>query len=363
MGVAAAIVGQSSTVTADTSVPAHHPLYMAAIGQSKNPTIQPPAILLPPVCAPSTAPAPVGGTCVPWNGAPAGQPAMGNMAYFGGHVQVKPKLYVVFWGWGQAGAFDHTVKGMPASDPDGVGARELAFVKALGGTAWAGSQTQYFELLNGKQVNITNPKNQFAGVWYDNTNKIHNNVTGLELAQEAARAVAHFNVKDLKNAQVIVAQPQMYNEAGYAAGAGYCAWHDYTKNQYYPGVKEGISFTNMPYVYGNTSCGPNFVNAGPAGLYDGVTIVLGHEIEETVTDPGAGDVINGVQYGAWYDMGGYENGDKCAWVGDGLSTSIPGAANNIKGNDGKLYAVQSLWSNSSAGGAGYCAGAGNDLPF
>ena len=32
------------------------------------------------------------------------------------------------------------------------------------------------------------------------------------------------------------------------------------------------------------------------------------------------------------------------------------------GNDGKQYAVQSLWSNGSAGGAGYCAGASDDLP-
>jgi hypothetical protein len=27
-----------------------------------------------------------------------------------------------------------------------------------------------------------------------------------------------------------------------------------------------------------------------------------------------------------------------------------------------LYPVQTLWSNDSAGGVGYCAGAGDDLP-
>jgi hypothetical protein len=41
---------------------------------------------------------------------------------------------------------------------------------------------------------------------------------------------------------------------------------------------------------------------------------------------------------------------------------VPGGVNHITGNDGKQYAVQSLWSNSSAAGVGYCAGAGNDLP-
>ena len=48
----------------------------------------------------------------------------------------------------------------------------------------------------------------------------------------------------------------------------------------------------------------------------------------------------------------------------GLTTpsTVPGGLNNITGNDGKQYPVQSLWSNGSAGGAGYCAGAGDDFP-
>jgi hypothetical protein len=43
-------------------------------------------------------------------------------------------------------------------------------------------------------------------------------------------------------------------------------------------------------------------------------------------------------------------------------STVPGGLNNITGSDGKAYPVQSLWSNDSAGGAGYCAGAGDDLP-
>ena len=93
---------------------------------------------------------------------------------------------------------------------------------------------------------------------------------------------------------------------------------------------------------------------------------MGHEIEETITDPGAEDVINGENLGGWYDYAAYENGDKCAWVGytEGIAppSTVPGGLNNITGNDGKKYPVQSLWSNNSAGGAGYCAGAGDDLP-
>jgi len=96
-----------------------------------------------------------------------------------------------------------------------------------------------------------------------------------------------FGITDLDNSQIIVAQPQRYNEAGFNGGVGYCAWHDYTQPQYYPGVQPGISFTNMPYVLNmGASCGQNSVNTGYyAGRLDGFTIVIGHEIEETITDP------------------------------------------------------------------------------
>jgi serine protease len=347
---AASAVLMTASASGDSTPVAHHPLYMPDVQNMANPALQPPPICCAPVAPP-----------------PAGAPAPVNMAYFGGHVQVQPKIYLVFWGWGQAGAFDHTTPGVPTYDPDGAAARMTAFVKAMGGTAWAGSQTQYYEIVNGQTINIQNPTNVFGGVWYDNTNPIHDNVSGLELAQEAQRAVAHFGVTDLLNSQFVIAQPQKFDEAGFNSGAGYCAWHDYTQPQYYPGVQPGISFTNMPYVLNSGgNCGQNSVNSGfYTGRLDGFTIVMGHEIEETITDPGAEDVINGQNLGGWYDYSAYENGDKCAWVGyTGFApaSTVPGGLNNIHGNDGQLYPVQSLWSNDSAGGTGWCAGAEDDLP-
>jgi len=330
----------------------HHPLYMPDAHNVGNPALQPP-----PIC------------CLPGPPVAAGAPYPGNMAYFGGHVQVTPKVYLVFWGWGEPGAFDHLTPGMPTYDPDGAAQLMTSFTKAMGGTAWADVSTQYYETVAGQNVYIQNPANVFAGAWYDDTNLIHDNVTGLELAQEAQRAVAHFGVTDLKNAQFVIAQPQKYNEAGFNSGAGYCAWHDYTQPQYYPGVQPGISFTNMPYVLNQgTGCGQNSVNSGfYTGRLDGFTIVMGHEVEETITDPGAEDVIDGQNLGGWYDMSAWENADKCAWVGysEGIApaSTVPGGLNDITGNDGKQYAVQSLWSNDSAAGAGYCAGADDDLPL
>lgn len=292
------------------------------------------------------------GICPP--GAAAGQPMPVNMAYFGGHVQVHPKIYLVYWGWGQAGAFDHSTLGQPASDPDGVGLLIQHFVAAIGGTSWAGIQTQYYQSdYNGQFTNIGNPAQQLAGVWHDDTNPIHDNLSPQDIAEEAARGAAYFAIKDFADANVVVATPQKYNAAGFNQGS-YCAWHDFTTPVAYPGVTANLSFTNMPYILNaGGSCGQDFVNPAPAGDHDGVTIVLGHEIEETVTDPGAEEQAGQVQNGAWFDYQSYENGDKCAWVGDGLA--IPGSPFNMTGNDGRTYPVQALWSNQSLNGVGYCA--------
>jgi serine protease len=338
-------------------------------------------------------------------------PYPGNMAYWGGHVQTNPHVYMVYWGWGQKGAFP---AGQPCTaekitegpttatlkcDPDGAGKYMANWVYQLGGTQWAGEQTQYYQTVNDPAGNgysqyITNPANQLGGIWVDDANSI----TGLpktsasnppgatntytDLAAEAARAVSHFHITDLANADIVIAQPANYSDPN-ALSTGYCAFHDYTQpgleGGIYNGLTKDISYTNMPYSLsinssGSNVCGENAVNSGPAGKLDGFSIVLGHEIEETVTDPGAEDILGSgtstTNLGGWYDsLDANENGDKCAWVGEGLGlpgepavTPIPGAINNIKGNHGQTFAVQSLWSNQAAEGAGYCAGAGNDLP-
>jgi hypothetical protein len=332
-------------------------------------------------------------------------PYPGNMAYYGGHVQTKPHVYLVYWGWGEKGAFpvgqpcaaetitEGTTTATLKCDPDGAGKYMANWVYQLGGTQWAGEQTQYYQTSGGAQQSITNPKDQLAGIWVDDANDI----TGLpktsasnpaaptntytDLAAEAARAAKHFGVTDLNNADFVIAQPPNYSDPN-ALSSGYCAFHDYVypgvESGIYNGLPQGISYTNMPYALainsssGANECGENAVNSGAAGKLDGFSIVLGHEIEETVTDPGAEDVIgtgaSAQQIGGWYDaLDANENGDKCAWVGESLTgsggvTPIPGAIGDIKGNHGQTFAVQSLWSNQAAAGTGYCAGAGTDLP-
>ena len=333
-----------------------------------------------------------------------------NMAYYGGHVQVNPHIYLVYWGWGEKGAFPKSqkcaaqriVEGRLAAtlrcDPDGAGSYMANFVNQLGGTQWAGTQTQYYQSVsdpagNSYNEHIANPSNQLGGLWVDDSNSItalpktsSTNPAGptntyTDLAAEAQRAVAHFHITDLADANIVIAQPANYSDPN-AVSTGYCAFHDYTQpgveNGIYNSIKPGISYTNMPYALSINSsgvnvCGENAVNPGDQGKLDGYSIVLGHEIEETVTDPGAEEIIgsglNAKYLGGWFDSAdANENGDKCAWVGENLLTGqqpvlpVPGAMGDIKGNSGSRFAVQALWSNDAAEGAGYCAGAGTDLP-
>jgi hypothetical protein len=335
-------------------------------------------------------------------------PFPGNMAYYGGAVQTDPHIYIVYWGWGETGAWpagtncssttftEGSTSTTLACDPDGAGKRMADFVSQMGGTDWAGVQTQYYDTdSSGAKHNITNPTNQLAGTWVDDSNQNTlpstsmnnpggNSNTLTVLGQEAQRAIAHFGITDLTNSNIVIVQPPGLSDPN-ALSQGYCAFHDYTQpgieSNAYNSVTPGIVYSNIPYQLainsgGTNVCGENAVNSGDAGKLDGYSIVLGHEIEEAVTDPGAEDVVgpsgSPQHLGGWYDtVDGNENGDKCAWVGEPLIGGLPGTGNvepipgamgDITGNQGTQFAVQSLWSNQAAAGTGYCAGAGTDLP-
>jgi hypothetical protein len=356
-------------------------------------------------------------------------PWPGNMSYYGGHVQTHPREYLVLWGWGDAGAFPNrtctpetitepladgtTTSQSLGCDPDGAAKYMADFLAQMGGTQWAGVSTQYYQVEpGGTQTPISNDPNVLAGIWVDDGNSpdlsdtSFNNAAGptntnTDLAAEASRAAAHFGVSGgqaLWNANFIIAQPAGFSDPN-AQALGYCAFHDYTEsdasgNFYYKdpsvtqgilGKSQGISYTNMPYILNQgANCGADAVNTkAEGGLIDGFSIVLGHEVEETITDPGAGATVGNASdagtstaatggatyFGGWYDATEpNENGDKCAWVGQNTNATtapqkFPGSPGDIGGNAGGRFAVQSLWSNDAAQGTGYCSGvASTDLP-
>ena len=89
-------------------------------------------------------------------------------------------------------------------------------------------------------------------------------------------------------------------------------------------------------VWVAVGCGEHNVNATSNafgnGIFDGWSIVTGHEYAEAVTDP---DNFGTWQDG-WLDAQGSENGDKCAWL-DTQNITL----------GSHQFAVQPLWSNEA----------------
>ncbi|GIG59797.1 hypothetical protein Lfu02_41690 [Longispora fulva] len=264
------------------------------------------------------------------------------------------KVYVIFWGsqWGTSGtdAGGYTTL---SGDANGMGPRLQAMIKGLGtnNELWSGVMTQYCEgVAKGAtscpagSARVAYPTGgALAGVWVDPSAAAPSNATARQIGDEAVKAAAHFGNTTAaanRNAQYFIVSPSGTHPDGFNTPNGtFCAWHDYTGDPYVgsPSAYGDIAFTNAPYVTDmGSSCGQNYVNPGTAGTLDGVTMVMGHEYSEVVTDQNPA--------GGWTDSAGAENADKCSWIGTGGA----GGSQNVAFATGS-FAMQGTWSNDTNG--------------
>jgi len=223
----------------------------------------------------------------------------GNLIYGGGALQTRTFLYVCYWGW--------------TSDPSGEKAYYEGFMSGVGGSTWMSVDNQY---------GVNNPTGLLKGTWSDTTS-VPNRPSQTDVNNAGIRCQNHFGYN--ANAQYVVATPTGHSQSGF--GTRWCAYHEGLS---YGGHNVAVSY--LPYITdAGASCGKNFVNSGSAGLLDGVSMVGGHEMMETQTDP--------KPCSGWCDSGGAENADKCAWSSMSRDISI----------GGKSYAVQPIWSNKISG--------------
>jgi hypothetical protein len=268
-------------------------------------------------------------------------------------VETKPAVYLVWWGPDWATGFQ-------TADTDGklYSSKTLqnylgSFFTNVGGSPWANIQTQYCnQTLPGSTSCVggagfvTNPKHQLKGVWTDPTpvpatiiaDGLAQNLVDDPIAAEAQRAAAHFGYD--AQATYIVLTPPSTIATGQPV---YCGYHTQTTSIDGLGNPFRLQYAFIPWLnenwpgVGTTGCGMHFVNATSNafgnGIFDGYSIVTGHEYAEAVTDP---DNFLSVQDG-WNDAQGSENADKCAW--------LPTTQNIQLGSHG--YAVQPVWSNEA----------------
>jgi hypothetical protein len=203
-----------------------------------------------------------------------------------------------------------------------------SFFQNVGGSPWAAVQTQYCRNVPAGTTScagipaadfITNPKHQLKGVWTDPT-PVPDAIAAIGLAQnlvddpiamEAMRASAHFNYDP--DATYIVLTPPQTVATGQPV---YCGYHTQTTSVNGIGNPYRLQYAFIPYLNRDWtvgSCGSNSVNATSNsfgdGVWDGYSIVVGHEHSEAVTDP---DNFTSIQDG-WNDDQTSENADKCAW--------------------------------------------------
>ncbi|HXP21059.1 MAG TPA: hypothetical protein VN840_15560 [Streptosporangiaceae bacterium] len=287
-----------------------------------------------------------------------------NLTYGGGidgiGVTTGPeKVYLVFFGsqWGTKGTDGHGNLTL-SHDPSGIAPYLQRLLKGLGtnGDSWSGVATQYCD---GAPVNaqscaadtlhVAYPAGgALRGVWADEGAASPGHATAHQLAAEAVKAAKHFkntSAASNRDAQYVIVSPTGTHPDGFPS-TGFCAWHDWNGDRALDGGGAvtshygPIAFTNMPYLTDTNVCGENFVNSGPGGLLDGVSMVEGHEYTETITDQ--------LPPGGWVAPNGEETGDLCAW------DEGPGApAADLALSTGS-FAMQSLWGNDGNGGAGTC---------
>jgi hypothetical protein len=215
----------------------------------------------------------------------------------GGPVQTAPRVYVVFWDW--------------TSDPSGEQAYLTRFLSSVGGTSWLNTVYQYG---GGFGTGL------LAGTWSD-PSAIPASPSDAQIQAEAVNAASHFGTGNSVNVQIVVATPTGHSTPGF--GTEFCAYHGAVA------AEPNITYTDLPYMTdAGSACGEDSVN-GSSGTLDGVSIVEGHELAESITDP----LLN-----AWIDAGGNEIGDKCAWFDLANITTAAGT-----------FAVQPLWSNAANG--------------
>jgi serine protease len=277
-----------------------------------------------------------------WHGGNVGSGAIG--------VETTPAVYLVYWGQEWAAGFQ-------TADTDGTlySSKTLqnyvnSFFTNVGGSPWADVQTQYCNVALpgatscvGGSGFITNPRHQLKGVWTDPT-PVPSDIVTLGLAEnlvddpiaaEAVRAAAHFGYNP--QATYIILTPPRPVATGQPV---YCGYHTQTTSIDGLGNPYRLQYAFIPFLntnwpgVGAGGCGMHNVNATSTafgnGIFDGYSIVTGHEYSEAVTDP---DNFASIQDG-WNDAQGSENADKCAWT----------ETQNITLGT-HAFAVQPTWSN------------------
>jgi hypothetical protein len=229
-----------------------------------------------------------------------------NMTWHGGTILVANKTQAIFWGTSWTSYTGDIITGLDS------------FFGGFGGSNYAKASTEY----TGSNGQVT-ASSSYLGHLVDATAAPSR---ALSVTSAVAEACKMSNNNPDPNALYLI-----YTETG-AGHVNYCAWHSYGSCS--NGAPVQVAY--MPNITGIAGCDPQdtFGTGHSQGLA-ALANVTAHELSETITDP---------RNGGWYDSGGAENGDKCAWTFTGPVTL----------SNRSTWKLQGEWSNNAyTAGTGY----------
>ncbi len=259
----------------------------------------------------------------------------GTLQYHGGPIMTNPRVYLVLWGnWSIS----------PGADPNHEREYLVNFLSVVGATPWLDTVLQYTGSL-GSQANL------LAGEWNDSstvpTDPQHPGTIPdqTQVQNEVYKAARYFGIPATDTTQnhpvlhniVLVVTPQA--NVPWNSGCGYHNTTPWSAAEPYilPFIYEPYARCSAGQVFPSTKVPDDY-----KGDNDGVSIGVGHELAEAITDP----VPSSGWIGPSPEPGGSEIGDECEQSSyNSTDQATMGRGNGI-GTD--IFAVQPLWSNQAS---------------
>jgi hypothetical protein len=220
-----------------------------------------------------------------------------NLVFHGGQIMSSTTVQAIYWGtsWNSSSFVGDKITGLES------------FYSGVGGTSYANTTTEY----HGSNGAVSGAVS-YGGTIVDTTAAPSRAPSTSAILNEVARKISN----PVSNGYYPV-----YVDTR-RGSAGYCAWHSVgTINNV------TVQFAFFFNLDGDSGCDPRDTWTSHTQGLAALANVTGHELSEAVTDP---------HLDAWYDNGGSENADKCAWTFH--------APVNLSGTTWK---VQGNWSNAA----------------